>query len=67
MDPNGGLYPEIYVGNMKSMVEEKTLDSMMPLDKLVDARFVDQYLGNNGWYDVTTGKGGNYLRDMLRR
>ena len=67
MDPNGGLYPEIYVGNMKSMIEEKTLDAMMPLDKLVDSRFVDQYLGNNGWYDVTTKKGGNYLRDMLRR
>ena len=67
IDPNGGLYPEIYVANMKSMVEEKTLDAMMPLDKLVDARFVDQYLGNNGWYDVTTGKGGNYLRDMLKR
>jgi hypothetical protein len=52
---------------MKSMVEEKTLDAVMPLDKLVDARFVDQYLGNNGWYDVTTRKGGNYLRDMLKR
>jgi ABC-type nitrate/sulfonate/bicarbonate transport system substrate-binding protein len=66
MDPNGGLYPEVYVENMKSMVEEKTLDAMMPLDKLVDSRFVDQYLGNNGWYDVTTGKGGNYLRDLLK-
>jgi NitT/TauT family transport system substrate-binding protein len=67
MDPNGGMYPEIYVSNMKSMIEEKTLDAMMPLDKLIDARFVDQYLGNNGWYDVRTNKGGNYLRDMLRR
>jgi ABC-type nitrate/sulfonate/bicarbonate transport system substrate-binding protein len=67
MDPNGGLYPEVFVANMKSMVAEKTLDAMMPLDKLVDARFVDQYLGNNGWYDVTTGKSGNYLRDMLKR
>ena len=67
MDPNGGMYPEIYVSNMKSMVEEKTLDTVMPLDKLVDVRFVDQYLGNNGWYDVTTAEGGNYLRDLLRR
>jgi len=67
MDPNGGLYPEIYVANMKSMVEEKTLDAMMPVAKLVDTRFVDQYLGNNGWYDVTTNKGGNFLRDLLRR
>lgn len=67
MDPNGGLYPEMYVANMKSMLDEKTLDAMMPLDKLVDARFVDQYLGNNGWYDVKTNTGGHYLRDMLRR
>ena len=42
---------------MKSMLEEKMIDAMMPLDKLVDARFVDQYLGNNGWYDVTTEQG----------
>jgi len=67
MDPNGGLYPEIYVANMKSMLEEKTLDTMMPFDKLVDTHFVDQYLGNNGWYDVTTNKGGNFLRDLLKR
>jgi NitT/TauT family transport system substrate-binding protein len=67
IDPNGGLYPEIYIVNMRSMVEEKTLDAMLPFDKLADARFVDQYIGNNGWYDVTTGKGGNYLRDLLRR
>jgi ABC-type nitrate/sulfonate/bicarbonate transport system substrate-binding protein len=67
MDPNGGLYPEMYVANMTSMLEEKMIDAMMPLDKLVDARFVDQYLGNNGWYDVKTNKGGNYLRDLLRR
>ncbi|HEY7244387.1 MAG TPA: ABC transporter substrate-binding protein [Xanthobacteraceae bacterium] len=67
MDPNGGLYPEMYVANMRSMVEEKTLDAMMPLDKIVDARFVDQYIGNNGWYDVRTSTSGNYLRDMLRR
>ena len=67
MDPNGGLYPEMYVANMKSMLEAKMIDAMMPLDKLVDARFVNQYLGNNGWYDVKTSKGGNYLRDLLRR
>ena len=67
IDPNGGLYPEIFVGNMKSMVEEKTLDAVIPFDKIVDARFVDQYLGNNGWYDVRAGKGGNFLRDLLRR
>ncbi len=67
VDPNGGLYPEVYVANMKSMVTEKTLDALMPLEKLVDARFVNQYIGDNGWYDVTTGKSGSYLRDMLKR
>jgi ABC-type nitrate/sulfonate/bicarbonate transport system substrate-binding protein len=67
VDPNGGLYPEVYVASMKSMVEDKTLDKMMPLEKLVDARFVDQYLGDHGWYNAVTRKGGNYLRDMLKR
>jgi hypothetical protein len=36
------------------------------LEKVVDTRFVEQYLGDNGWYDVNTGKSGNYLRDMLK-
>ena len=67
VDPNGGLYPEVYVANIKSMVAEKSLDAIMSLEKLVDARFVNQYLGDNGWYDVTTGKSGSYLRDMLKR
>jgi hypothetical protein len=41
VDPNGGLYPEVYVANMKSVVTEKT--STLMLEKLVDARFVNQY------------------------
>ena len=67
VDPNGGLYPEVYVANMKSMVAEKSLDAVMPFEKLVDVRFVNQYIGENGWYDVTTGKKDAYLRDMLKR
>jgi ABC-type nitrate/sulfonate/bicarbonate transport system substrate-binding protein len=67
VDPNGGLYPEVYVNNMKSMVAEKTLEAVVPLEKLWDPRFVNAYLGENGWFDVTTGKGGMYLRDMLKR
>ncbi len=67
VDPNGGLYPEVYVANMKSMVTDKSLDAVMPLEKLIDFRFVNQYLGDNGWYDVTTGKSGAYLRDMTKR
>jgi ABC-type nitrate/sulfonate/bicarbonate transport system substrate-binding protein len=67
LDPNGGMYPEVYVENMKSMVAEKTMDSVLPLEKIWDPRFVNQYLGDNGWYDVNTGKSGTYLRDMLKR
>lgn len=67
VDPNGGMYPEVYVANMKSMVAEKTLDAVLPLEKIWDPRFVNQYLGDNGWYDVNTGKSGTYLRDMLKK
>ena len=67
VDPNGGLYPEVYVANMKSMVAEKGLDTVLSLEKMWDPRFVNQYIGENGWYDVRTGKSGSYLRDMLKR
>jgi NitT/TauT family transport system substrate-binding protein len=67
VDPNGGLYPEVYVNNMKSMVSEKTLDAVVPLEKLWEPRFVNAYLGEHGWYDVTTRKDGQYLRDLLKR
>ena len=58
VDPNGGLYPKVYVSNMKTMVEDKKIASVLPLEKLWDTRFVNQYLGNNGWYDVRTRKRG---------
>jgi len=67
VDANGGLYPEVYVANIKSMVGEKTLDAFVPLEKLWDPRFINAYLGENGWYDVTSRKSGMYLRDMLKR
>ena len=44
VDPNGGMYPEIYVGNMKSMVHDKSLDAVMPLEKIWDSRFVEPVL-----------------------
>lgn len=66
IDPNGGLYPEIYVSNMKSMVADKSLDVALPLATLWDTRFVNQYLGEYGWYDVTTRKGSLTLRDLLK-
>jgi ABC-type nitrate/sulfonate/bicarbonate transport system substrate-binding protein len=66
IDPNGGLYPEIYVSNIKSMVAGKSLDAALPLATLWDPRFVNQYLGEYGWYDVTTRKGNLTLRDLLK-
>jgi len=67
VDPNGGLYPEVYVSNMETMVKDKKIASVLPLEKLWDPRFVNQYLGNNGWYDVHTRKGGLTLRDLMKR
>lgn len=67
VDPNGGLYPEVYVANMKTMVAEKTIDAVVPLDKLWVPQFVNNYLGEHGWYDTLTRKDGLYLRDMVKR
>lgn len=66
MDPNGGLYPEVYVNNMKSMVADKEIDAVLPLANLWDPRFVNQYLGDHGWYDVSIRKGGLNLRDLMK-
>jgi NitT/TauT family transport system substrate-binding protein len=67
IDPNGGLYPEVIVANMKLMVEIQSMDAVIPLATLWDPRFVNHYLGENGWYDVTTRKGGLALRDLLKK
>lgn len=67
IDPNGGLYPEVIVANMKLMVAEKSMDAVIPLATLWDPRFVNHYLGENGWYDVTTRKAGLNLRDLLKK
>jgi ABC-type nitrate/sulfonate/bicarbonate transport system substrate-binding protein len=66
IDPNGGLYPEVYISNMKSMVGDKNLDAVVPLTNLWEPRFVNQYLGESGWYDVRTRKGGLTLRDLVK-
>jgi hypothetical protein len=52
---------------MKTMVEEKNIDAIVPLEKLWDPRFVNKYLGDNGWYDIRTRKGGLTLRDLTKR
>ena len=67
VDPNGGLYPHVYVSNMKTMVNQKNIDAIVPLDKLWDTRFVNNYLGENGWYDTRSRKGGLTLRDLTKR
>ena len=66
VDPNGGLYPEVYVSNMKTMVDEKNIDAVVPLEKLWDPRFVNKYLGDNGWYDTHTRNSGLTLRDLTK-
>ena len=66
VDPNGGLYPEVYVSNMKPMVDEKKIDAVLPLEKLWDPRFVNEYLGDNGWFDVRTRKSGLTLRELMK-
>jgi ABC-type nitrate/sulfonate/bicarbonate transport system substrate-binding protein len=67
VDPNGGMYPEVLHKNLQMLVADKTLDVMPALDKVWEPRFAQQYLGENGWYDVQTNTAGHYLRDLLNR
>ena len=67
VDPNGGMYPDVLYKNLEMMVADKTLDAMRPLDKVWEPKFVQQYLGENGWYDSQTRTGGHYLRDLVIR
>ena len=54
VDPNGGMYPDVLNKNLAMMVDDKTLNAMPPLGQVWEPRFVQQYLGNNGWYDAKT-------------
>jgi hypothetical protein len=67
VDPNGGMYPDVLYKNLEMMIADKTLDAMRPLDKVWEPKFVQQYLGENGWYDSQARTGGHYLRDLLGR
>jgi ABC-type nitrate/sulfonate/bicarbonate transport system substrate-binding protein len=67
VDPNGGMYPDVLNKNLAMMVDDKTLNAMPPLGQVWEPRFVQQYLGNNGWYDAKTKTAGHYLRDLLVR
>ena len=64
VDPSGGLYQWMCVSDTKSMVGDKKLAAVLPLDKLWDPRFVNG-LGEHGWFDVTKGKRGLTLQDLL--
>jgi ABC-type nitrate/sulfonate/bicarbonate transport system substrate-binding protein len=66
VDPNGGMYPEVLHKNLQMLVADKTLDAMPPLDKVWEPRFVQQFLGEFGWYDARTGTAGHYLRDLVQ-
>jgi ABC-type nitrate/sulfonate/bicarbonate transport system substrate-binding protein len=67
VDPNGGMYPDVLYKNLRMLVADKTLDVMPALDKVWEPRFVQQFLGEHGWYDVRTGTAGHYLRDLVNR
>lgn len=66
LDPNGGMYPDVLQENMRIMVAAGSLKAVFPLEKVWEPRFVLQYLADNGWFDVATGKGGQYLKDLLK-
>ena len=65
VDPNGGMYPDVLYKNLQMLVADKTLDAMPALDRVWEPRFVQQFLGEAGWYDVRSGTAGHYLRDLL--
>lgn len=67
IDPNGGMYPEVMAVNIKLLAEDKTLKGPTTIDKVWDPRFVLNYLGDNGWFDVRTGKSQVYFRDLVLR
>lgn len=67
VDPNGGMYPEVIHSNMQLLVDDGTLDEMLPLERVWDPSFVNNYLAENGWYDVRTQEGGLFLRDLTTR
>jgi ABC-type nitrate/sulfonate/bicarbonate transport system substrate-binding protein len=67
VDPNGGMYPDVLYQNLRMLVADKTLEVMPALEKVWEPRFVQQYLGEHGWYDVRSGTAGHYLRDLVTR
>ena len=67
IDPNGGMYPEVLAANVRSMAADGTLPRVIPLDEIWDTRFVNAYIGENGWFDVPSQSDGHTLRDMIRR
>ena len=40
--------------------------SKQAAERIWEPKFVLQYLADNGWFDIATGKGGYYLKDLLK-
>lgn len=65
MDPNGGMYPEVIHRNMEMAIADGVIEEKMPLTEIWDPTFVNEYLGENGWYDVKTNTAGHFLIDLI--
>jgi hypothetical protein len=53
--------------NIRMLAEDKTLTKILPLDKVWDTRFANNYLAEHGWFDVRTAKAPVYLRDLIKK
>jgi hypothetical protein len=60
------MYPDVLQENMRIMVAAGSLKGVLALERIWEPKFVLQYLADNGWFDIGTGKGGYYLKDLLK-
>jgi NitT/TauT family transport system substrate-binding protein len=65
VDPNGGMYADVLRRNLQLMVDAKSIKALPPLDAIWDTRFMDEYLGKNGWFDYKTKQGGKFFREII--
>src|SRR5262249_48605680 len=66
LDPNGGMYPDVLQENMRIMVAAGSLKGVLALERIWEPRFVLQYLADNGWFDIATGKGAYYPTHLFK-
>ena len=67
IDPNGGMYPELMQRTMQTLVDDKTLDALLPLERVWAPQFLAKYIAENGWYDTKTNTSGHAFRDLLMK